>query len=222
MKHLIPVALALAISGAPAAGASVVFDNLTDIASIGSDGLSGGNNALAESFYSPGAMGGGTVVLALLADPNGAGSATVYLVPDDGTGTGVGVAGNPAFTVNGSGAVDAFTGAQTLGVVDDSSLENTPSPVTFAIPAGSPDGNGEYWIGLLLSDDSTIGWSYSGDGAGIGTAGQSYFNEATGPGSAPDTQGSYQMTVDIPEPATFGIFLSGLAALGFRHRSRRC
>ncbi len=222
MKRLISISLALAVCGAPGAGATVVFDNLTNISSVGADGWSNTSHALAASFYSPGPVTGGTVVMSLqAADPTDSGSATVYLVPDDGSGGAAVTAGMPAFTAGGSGAVDAFSGATAVGTVYDNALQISPGLVTFALPSAGTTGNGEYWIGLLLSPGSTLGWAYSADGSGVGTAGQSYFNDAgNSPGAAPDSQGSYQMIVDVPEPATLGILLAGLAALAGLPRSR--
>src|ERR1700709_1951797 len=78
--------------------------------------------AMADSFTSATPNFTQLSVLLAAGNPLDHGSATIYLIPDDGSGTGNGVAGNPTITVNTSGTFTGFKNAQLLGIIEDSTL----------------------------------------------------------------------------------------------------
>ena len=180
------IALGLALSlSVSVANAAVLFDNIN----ISPSGLDWGGNGIsnavtgtdvnvtpagpiAASFFNPTASTLSSVTLRLSqATELSQGSFVVYLVPDDGTGGGPGLAGAP--TTTGSGATLAFTGAITLFVGVDGMLTDEPNNYTFATSQSLSAG--VYWIGMTATDDSSAQWWYnkppvSGE---IGSAGQS-------------------------------------------------
>jgi hypothetical protein len=222
MKTRILAVSALAMFSVNIARADVVFDSL-DVAAgsfnAGSDGFT--EQPLAASFFASGSPVFSNITLELAATtPTDNGSIGVYIVPDDGTGGGLGKAGTPTYTPGGA-TFSAFTGAQQVGTILDSSLTSSPGAVTVKIAPNTPTvstSDGEYWVGLVYSGSSSARWYFNSDGSGIGTANQANFNSAGGLGSFPVSTGAYEMVVETPEPASIAIVGAGLAGLGFFRR----
>jgi hypothetical protein len=224
---------ALAMLTAHAANATVYFDsvNVTNPQS-GFDGLSDGTAAMADSFTASTQNFNQVSLLLAAGTPSDGGSASVFLVPDNGTGT-LGVAGSPTAAFS-SGVFSSFTGAQLLGVIKDSSLATSGSGATLTSLAVSPaitSPNNEYWIGLVPGTGSSADWYFGSANDGLGVAGQSSFFANTpsrGGGSTTQTNaslvggGPYDLIVSTPEPASLAILGVGLAGIGYvRRRSRR-
>jgi hypothetical protein len=134
MKTRILAVSVLAMFSANIAHADVVFDSLNIAAgsfNARSDGFT--EQPLAASFFTSGPPDFSSITLELAATaPADNGSIGVYLVPDDGTGGGLGKAGSPTYTPGGA-TFTAFTGAQQVGTILDSSLSTSPSAVTVKI-----------------------------------------------------------------------------------------
>jgi hypothetical protein len=221
---------ALAMLAAHAANATVYFDsvNVTNPQS-GFDGLSDGTSAMADSFTAPTQNFNQISLLLAAGTPSDGGSASVFLVPDNGTGS-LGVAGSPTAAFS-SGVFSSFTGAQLLGSIQDSSLATTGSGATLVSLAVSPaitSPNNEYWVGLVPGSGSSADWYFGSANDGLGVAGQSNFFANTAGGSTTQTNaslvggGPYDLIVSTPEPASLSILGVGLAGIGyFRRRGTR-
>ena len=230
-------AAAAAIFVAHAANATVYFDS-ANVASptYGYDGKSDGVIAAADSFTA-GTPDFSQVSMLLSADtPTDGGSVSVFLVPDDGTGS-MGVAGNPQASTSG-GVFSGFSGATLVGTISDASLAATGTGTTLASLSVSPAiaasvsaPNKAYWIGLELSAGSSAEWYFGPDSTGAGATNQSNwyaFSSAQGGGtgtvlnsfdaSAGGVGGPYALIVSTPEPAALAILGAGLAGLGYMRR----
>ena len=175
------------------ASAAVVFNSLNVAAgsfNAGSDGFT--EQPLAASFFASGSPTFSSITLELAATaPADNGSIGVYIVPDDGTGGGLGKGGSPTYTPGGA-AFSAFTGAQRVGTILDSSLSTSPSAVTVKVAPNTPTvttSDGEYWVGLVYSGSSSAQWYFNSDGSGVGTANQADFNSNGGLGPFPVSEG---------------------------------
>jgi hypothetical protein len=215
---------AVAMFAANIANATVVFDSLDVAAGSFNDGSDGvGQQPLAASFFTSGPPNFSSITLELAATaPTDNGSIGVYIVPDDGTGGGLGKAGSPTYTSSG-GTFTAFTGAQQVATILDSSLTASPGAVTVQIaPLTVSTLNNEYWVGLVYSGGSSANWYFNSDGSGVGTANQADFNSNGGLGPFSLSDGAYEMVVNTPEPASIAIVGGGLVGLGFfRRRSQK-
>lgn len=223
---------ACAMLASNVANAAVLFDTINPPAgpTIGYDGpVSDSVSVLAESFYAPSAAALSKISLTLSAtNPNDGGSVLVYLVADNGAGAASGVAGMPTYT--GGSTFTGYTNASLLGTVSDSSLANTTvgsSTVSFNVlptlvtAAAATTANNEYWVALVASGNSSFNWYYNANGSGIGTTGQSYFNNVGGTlSTSADSTGAYQLQVTTPEPTTLAVLGASLAGFGYLRRKR--
>jgi hypothetical protein len=225
-----PLALAaLAILTSHLANAAVYLDtvNVTN-PQFGFDGLSDNTAAMAVSFTAPAQDFSQISLLLGAGNPLDGGSASVFLIPDNGGGS-PGVAGTPTATFPG-GVFSNFTGAQLLGVISDSSLALSGSGATLASLSVSPGittPNSEYWIGFVPGAGSSADWYFGSANDGVGVVGQSNFFANTlagGGGSTTQTNaslvggGPYDLIVSTPEPASIAILVVGLAGLGYCRR----
>lgn len=208
MKARFLAAGALSVLMVSAANATVYFDSTTvENPFAGSDGLPDSNTYEAASFAA-GTPNFSAVSLMLSDASPDTGSVMVYLVPDNGAGGSVGVAGAPV-TVSPANT-------ELIGTISDSQLSPTPSLTKIYFTPSSTSlatANQEYWIELIESDTSNATWEYGGGGSFVGSAGQenvdSYYSTP-----ALDGGGVYDMIVSTPEPASLAILGVGLAALG--------
>ena len=217
----------VALLGAGAANATVLYNTIGGGVSGGSDGLTVASNfggPLGISFSVAGPTQLGSVSLSLFdSTPGDGGSVLVYLVPDSG--------GFPSH----AGAGIVLTNKTLLGTIADSALAGTltsPATVTIQTTAFIPSA-GRYWIELVGSGDSlnnpgTITpsgarWIYS---VANGPAGEfSSFGNYTSPG-APVLNNfangiTYQAAVNTPEPASMALLGAGLAGIGLVRRRRQ-
>jgi hypothetical protein len=227
MKNRSLALAALAVLTSHLANATVYLDtvNVTN-PQTGFDGLSNSTAAMAVSLTAPAQDFSQVSLLLGAGTPSDGGSASVFLVPDTGSGA-PGVAGSPTATFPG-GIFSSFAGAQLLGVVSDSSLATTGSGATLVSLSVSPHittPNNEYWIGLVPATGSSADWYFGPANDGVGVTGQSnFFADALGGGGTTQTDasltggGPYDLIVSTPEPASIAILVVGLAGLGYCRR----
>jgi hypothetical protein len=220
MKFRILAIGALAMLAASAANATVYFDNTT-MPSAGVDGPLADTTTILGASFAAGAANFSSINLLLSASNHSdGGSATVYLVSDNGSGR-VGTFGIPTIE-NGSHLFTSFSGAQNIGTILDASLSASLSLVSLGVSPTVSTLDQEYWLVLAPSAGSSFQWSFDGNNAGTGIANQGFFNNNGGPDLTPsdNISGAYQFSVETPEPASLAILGGGIAALGIFRRRR--
>ena len=195
-------AAALTAAAIPAAHATTIYTNLAS-SQDGADPLFG-VGPLAQSFTTD-ANGGGLMSVELLLTSGSAafaGTLNVNLLADSSTAPGAVVI--------------------SLGSIDNASISTVDAEVySFAPVAGiSLSPNTTYWVEIDESTPNAIEWSYSYDLTALGVAGQSASSGEFGVNPA-SSYGAYQMQVDVPEPVTATVLLSGLLGLAGLRRRRR-
>jgi hypothetical protein len=206
---------ALSLLAANAAHATVLFDNVTGVTSflpLFSTPIQGASfTAPTPQFWSIG--------LFVAASNSGDGGSTeIYLVPDTGTGSGIGQFGRPT-VADAGGTFTDLSGTQHVGTILDSSLSSSAALHRLEVDPAITTSNDEYWVVAISSAGSSFEWSTATDGSGVGTSGQGFLNDFGTdllPGS--DSAGGYQMVVETPEPTTLVLFGMGLLALGHVRR----
>ena len=220
MMHRVLVAAAIAFTTSNVARAGLVFDTITGTSPLGTSGAAADGSAIMAASFTDIATPSFTAISLMLAadNPGDGGSVQVFLVPDDGSGSATGVAGNP----DSSNAVPVAS-------IKDSSLAKLSTSGTrlvtlanIANSLGKTTVHNEYWI-ELLSQGSSVEWAYNADGKGFGTANQASFTDvsATYPDNGSGVAGAFALrVVDAPEPATIGLLGAALASLGYFRRRK--
>lgn len=212
---------ALGLLVANVAKADVLYDNVSGVPSAGYSGPSDGYSTdIVGTSFTAGSPDFSSISL-LLARGNDVttGSTMIYLVPDNGSGSGSGQAGLPTIEDN-LGNFTSLSGSQLIATVSDASLSNTFSLVNIWVNPTITTQNQEYWVVAISNASSSFEWSYAGDASGVGTGGQAWINDSGGSNLLPvsDVSGGYQMIVETPEPTTVAILGAGLAGLGYFRR----
>src|SRR6185437_6540929 len=131
MKPQICVSVILMLVAPRVANAAVYFDSLNvSNPTFASDGAHDGVIAMADSFTAATPDFSRVILNLSRSDPNSSGSALVYLVPDDNSGS-LKVAGRPTVNVDGSGNFVSFQNATQIGAIADQALSTTGSLVSF-------------------------------------------------------------------------------------------
>jgi hypothetical protein len=183
------VAMLFAVA-APAANASLVYDNLGSVQD-GSDSIYS-YGPLANSFTTGNSGGSLVGIQALLMNLSTAYKGTVQA------------------TLH---ADNNHTVGTTLASLGSVSLDDIATD-GFASYAFNPDAafalaaNTTYWVELMASGPSAVDWSWSNDLTAAGVAGQFNYSREFGVNSNSDF-GAYQMAVELPEPGS--ILLVALA-----------
>jgi hypothetical protein len=193
------LAAGLAVAAAPAARADVVFNNVTAFSDISDDVF--GDGPLGQSFN---AGNGGllhdiALVLTSSTSLNPNGTFQVTLLADNGTSPGAQIV--------------------SLGSVANSAVSTSGSTTIDLAPVSSTflTANTTYWVQLSELGPNGIEWLGSDDLSGVGVADSSFYdaNFGVNPASA---FGAFQMAVDVPEPGTVALFMSGLLGLTLLRR----
>lgn len=199
MRCLQLVCLAGALASTLTASSVIVYDN-TGEASAGADGVDF-VGPLYDSFTSMAAEQITGLRLVLSGDDTSPGAVDVGLYADNSTAPGALIAA--------------------LGVLDDSTLSDTPSIFNITLDAYPLLTNTRYWIGL--TGTTAADWSYDSDSSGFGVADEYFDNQI---GMFSNANDPYQMSVtesapSAPEPSSGLLIAIGgvLLALpaGVRH-----
>ena len=213
---------AVALLAANAAHASVLFDNVTGVASDGFTGpRDGGQTTIMGASFTASVPNFSAISLSLAAGSAATtGSTLIYLVPDDGTGSANGISGRPIIENSSGTFTGSFTGSQLIGTIKDRSLTTGFSTISLWVDPMINTMNKEYWVVAVSNMASSFEWSYAADGTGNGTADQGYFNNYSGSDLLPssDVTGGYQLVVATSEPTTIAILGAGLAGIGLVRR----
>ena len=176
------------------ANATVLYDNI-GLPSAGVDTASQ-NYPLLDSFTtgSQSVTVAGVSLLADAVDPGDHGDFLVGIVNDNLMSP----------TVLAIGAVPDSALSTSLGVVY--APFNLSGPVTLAP-------NTRYWFGID-NPTGSVQWSFSSDDAGVGVAGEYWFNMTFG-FPQPNSSGPFQgRLTTVPEPSSWAMLLIGFATLG--------
>lgn len=245
-KYLIAGAVAVTLMASQAHAFSVI-DTIDNTTAVGGDGSTDGVSIAAESFnyaYSatPGAGLSVTVDLANLTGNTPAGqtafqsptgSVLVYLVDNTG-GSGPGVAGTPTWTT-GVGGVTGLTNDVEVGTISASLIGTSPTSVGLYISPSQiaqiegQTANNEYWLVLSLNSaatggNSNVDWIFNSGApnAGTGIANQFFDEDPDGlEDTGPASSGTYDVSINAPEPASLALIGSAMTGLGLIRRRRR-
>jgi hypothetical protein len=172
---------------------TVLFDTLSASHSGTFSGYSGplfdGSTLLCASFTTTKTKPINIAMNLTAHSPNDAQSVSVYLVGDDGTGGGDGLAGSPD-----TGNVVMIGTIQDSALVVGGITTITINGATMTLQV--PTQNNVYWLTLVTDDGpdtgQTFGWAYNvNDAHGVGTAGQAVWIDAQG-SSSPINGSGYQ------------------------------
>ena len=243
-KYLVAGAVGAMLLASQAHATSLI-DTIDGTSVAGGDGSTDGVSIAAESFnYAYGATPGAglsvTVDLANLTrnTPAGqtasSGSVIVYLVDNTG-GSGAGVAGTPTWTTGPTG-VTGLTNDVEVGTISASLIGNSATPVSLYISSSevaqieAQTTNNEYWLVLSLNDaatggNSNIDWNFTNGppgNVGTGLSGQEFdFDPAGQEDTGPASSGTYDVSINAPEPASLALIGSAMTGLGLIRRRRR-
>lgn len=197
------LATAALVAAAPAAHATIIYDNL-NASQDGSDPIFV-SGPLAQSFNS-GTGGVLNIVRVRLANDSASivGAIEADLLADNGHAPGTLIA--------------------SLGTFSSSNASTTTTTVAAFAPTAPVvlDYGATYWLQLTSSSPNALEWLWSQDTGAttVGLANTYVYASTTGvnPSSG---WGAYQMTVDVPEPAPTTYLAATLLGLGLLRRVRR-
>jgi hypothetical protein len=192
----------LAAGFAAAAHADVVYDNMGGVSDFSEAAF---NGPLAQSFNSGngGQLNGIDLMLTSSSGSLG-GGIQITLVADNGT--------SPGATV------------VSLGTLSNGAVPTSANGTFDFKPLSDVDlaANTTYWVEISSLGANGIEWAGSSDLSDTGVAGQSLSDPgAGGVFQVSDVGEAFQMAVDVPEPGTVALFMSGLLGIALlRRRSR--
>jgi hypothetical protein len=193
-------ALVAGLAAVSSARADVVFDNLAAASDFSEAVL--GDGPLAQSFNS---TNGGLlhdVQLELTSASPLIGTIQVTLVADNGN--------TPGSTIVSLGTLSSSQ----VSTSSNQTFDFAPTATTFL----AADTN--YWIELSSLTPNGIEWLGSDDTSGLGVDGS--FISVADAGTFPsDGNVAFQMAVDVPEPGTVALFMSGILGLMLLRRRAR-